>query len=56
MASWNYESTTGQDTGSTFIRQGATVVVLLCGGDKASLRRDIEQAKRIAAEWRETNG
>ena len=37
------------------IRQGATVVVLLCGGDKASQRRDIEQAKRIAAEWRETN-
>ena len=38
-----------------FIRQGATVVVLLCGGDKASQRRDIEQAKRIAAGWRETN-
>ena len=39
-----------------FLRQGATVVVLLCGGDKASQRRDIEQAKRIAAGWREANG
>ena len=39
-----------------FRRQGATVVVLLCGGDEASQRRDIEQAKRIAAGWRETNG
>ena len=38
------------------IRHGATVVVVLCGGDKAGQRRDIEQAKRIAAEWRETNG
>ena len=38
-----------------FVRQGATVVVLLCGGDKASERRDIEQTKRIAAERRKTN-
>ncbi len=38
-----------------FRRQGATVVVLLCGGDKASQRRDIEQATRIAAERRKTN-
>ena len=38
------------------MRRGATVVVLLCGGDKASQRRDIERAKRIATEWSETNG
>ena len=38
-----------------FRRQGATVVVLLCGGDEASERRDIEQTKRIAAERRKTN-
>ena len=38
-----------------FVRQGATVVVLLCGGDEASQRRDIEQAKRIAEERRKTN-
>lgn len=33
-----------------FIRQGSTVVVLLCGGDKGSQGRDIIQAKEIAQE------
>ena len=35
-----------------FIRKGAAVVVLLCGGDKDSQRRDIRRAKRIAQDWR----
>ena len=35
-----------------FIRRGADVIVLLCGGDKASQRRDIRRAKRLALEWR----
>ena len=35
-----------------FIRDGAEVVVLLCGGDKSSQLRDIERDKRIAREWR----
>lgn len=35
-----------------FIRDGADVVVLLCGGDKSSQLRDIERAKQIAREWR----
>ena len=34
-----------------FITRGAEVVVLLCGGDKDSQRRDIERAKRMAIEW-----
>ena len=38
-----------------FIRQGATVVVLLCGGDKDSQRRDIARARQLAAEWRQNN-
>ena len=38
-----------------FIRQGAAVVVLLCGGDKDSHRRDIARARQMAAEWREDN-
>ena len=33
------------------LREGATVV-LLCGGDKASQRRDIERAGRLAEDWR----
>ena len=32
-----------------FIRREVEVIVLLCGGDKSSQRRDIERAKRIAA-------
>ena len=34
-----------------FITRGAELIVLLCGGDKDSQRRDIERAKRMATEW-----
>ena len=34
-----------------FLRECATVV-LLCGGDKGSQRRDIERASRLAEDWR----
>lgn len=34
-----------------FLREGATVV-MLCGGDKGSQRRDIQRAGRVAADWR----
>ncbi|MGN7291647.1 type II toxin-antitoxin system RelE/ParE family toxin [Rhizobium sp. SAFR-030] len=36
-----------------FCRRGAPLIILLCGGDKSSQRRDIEAARRIAAEWRD---
>lgn len=32
-----------------FIKRGATLIVLLCGGDKSSQKRDIEAAQAIAA-------
>lgn len=35
-----------------FITRGSKLIVLLCGGDKDSQRRDIARAKRMAAEWR----
>ncbi len=33
-----------------FVKRGNTVVILLCGGDKDSQRRDIELAKNLAKE------
>jgi putative addiction module killer protein len=33
-----------------FTRRGRTVVILLCGGDKKSQRKDIALAKRMAKE------
>ena len=36
-----------------FQRQGNLLVVLLCGGDKASQARDISAAKKLAKEWSE---
>ena len=35
-----------------FMTRDAELIVLLCGGDKDSQRRDIERARRMAAEWR----
>jgi putative addiction module killer protein len=39
-----------------FQQRGNTLVVLLCGGDKASQARDIVAAKKLAQEWRITDG
>jgi putative addiction module killer protein len=33
-----------------FVWRGAVLVILLCGGDKSSQRRDIERAKAMAKE------
>ena len=33
-----------------FIRRRSVVIVLLCGGDKSTQRRDIKRAKRISSE------
>ena len=33
-----------------FVRRGDTMVIMLCGGDKGSQRRDIERAKEMALE------
>lgn len=34
-----------------YLQEAGRLIVLLCGGDKSSQQRDIEQAKQIAAEW-----
>ena len=36
-----------------FQRHSDIVVILLCGGDKSTQQRDIENAKRIAKEWQQ---
>jgi putative addiction module killer protein len=39
-----------------FQKRGNTLIVLLCGGDKASQARDITAAKKLAQEWRNADG
>lgn len=39
-----------------FQMRGNVLVVLLCGGDKASQARDIAMAKKLAQEWSEQDG
>ncbi|MFL1420212.1 type II toxin-antitoxin system RelE/ParE family toxin [Pseudomonas fildesensis] len=36
-----------------FAQRGEDFVLLLCGGDKGSQSRDIEAAKKLAAQWRQ---
>ncbi|MGE0283201.1 MAG: type II toxin-antitoxin system RelE/ParE family toxin [Rhizobiaceae bacterium] len=36
-----------------FLKHGETIVVLLCGGDKATQSRDIKAAKELARVWKE---
>ena len=35
-----------------YLREGHRLILLLCGGDKSSQQKDIEEAKRIAADWK----
>lgn len=39
-----------------FQKRDNTLIVLLCGGDKASQARDITAAKKLAQEWRNADG
>ena len=35
-----------------YLHEGQRLIVLLCGGDKSSQQKDIDEAKRIAADWK----
>jgi putative addiction module killer protein len=35
-----------------YLQEGQRLVVVLCGGDKSSQARDIDQGHRIADQWR----
>lgn len=39
-----------------YLQHRGAIIVLLCGGDKSSQKRDIELAKRLAREWRQDHG
>lgn len=36
-----------------FRKKGDAIIILLCGGDKATQDTDIKTAKRLAGEWRD---
>ena len=36
-----------------FVQRGPVLILLLCGGDKSTQRRDIKRAIEIAAHWSE---
>jgi len=36
-----------------FMKRGAVIIVLLCGGDKATQQADILEAKELASTWTE---
>jgi putative addiction module killer protein len=36
-----------------FQKRGMALILLLCGGDKASQAKDIDKAKRLAEQWSE---
>lgn len=38
-----------------FYKEGQTIIVLLCGGDKSTQKKDIKLAKRLAIELRKEN-
>lgn len=39
-----------------YLRDGETLLLLLCGGDKSTQPKDIQNAHRLAAKWRAEQG
>jgi putative addiction module killer protein len=39
-----------------FQKRGNTLIILLCGGNKSTQAKDIQTAKRLAADWSEEDG
>lgn len=42
----------GQGYRVYYLQEGSRLILLLCGGDKSSQQKDIEDAKRIADDWK----
>ena len=39
-----------------YLQEDRRLILLLCGGDKSSQQSDIEDAKRIAIDWKKSHG
>jgi putative addiction module killer protein len=36
-----------------YMKRGVALIILLCGGDKSTQKRDIKKAKQLAREWKD---
>lgn len=36
-----------------FMQRGAVLIIVLCGGDKATQARDIDKARTLSKDWRD---
>lgn len=36
-----------------YMKRGTALIILLCGGDKSTQKRDIKKAKQLAREWKD---
>jgi putative addiction module killer protein len=51
---WEMRIHTGPGYRLYYVREGKNILILLCGGDKNRQQRDIDLARRMAAERRES--
>jgi putative addiction module killer protein len=43
----------GPDYRVYYMKRGAALIILQCGGDKGTQKRDIKKAKQLAREWKD---
>ena len=36
-----------------YMKRGTALIILLCGGDKSTQKRDIKKAKQLARDWKD---
>lgn len=36
-----------------YMKRGTALIILLCGGDKSTQKKDIKSAKRLARQWKD---
>ncbi len=53
---WELRLTSGPGYRVYYLHDGPRVIVLLCGGDKATQQQDIERAHELAEDYRNEDG